>query len=102
MYKIIRRWIITTFSPINPIEKYIKDNWNNPFDCGGINPKITRWIPDTNKSLEIIHKRYLTEDIVSVYINMELIISYNNKNEIIMDADEDELLYLYKNIIKDY
>lgn len=112
MHKAIRRWFIITFGPINSIEKYIRDNWDTPFDSGGTAPKIRRWIPDANKSLEIIHERYLMGDVILVYLNMKLIISYTDNDiphksaldcdELLMEATKGQLLYLYKNIVENF
>lgn len=112
MWNKLCKWYVRTFGPINQIQSYIERNQENFFDSGSFDNltlTIKRWIPDAEKKLEIIQYAQNVGEVIFVYLDTKCIATYDvdifqhpislyRYVNIKVDANKDELEYLYSNI----
>lgn len=113
MIKFIKRWLIKTFGPVNQIQKYIEKYWNSPDSFKNIPGLETRvWNLHQSGILGIVHSRQVRGDLIEVFYDSRLIISYVDQthayggllgiNDVLISASPEELDFLYENICPNY
>lgn len=107
MIKAIKRWFVRTFGPINQIQLYMFNNEKNFFDEGVYSYLSTkRWVPDSDKKLEIIRTNDEGIVTVGVFLDTKEILRYEDGTFFVtiryINYTEDDLEYLYSSICDCY